>query len=465
LTYEIQLGNSESKLLGCNNPDLINSISHKCSFSVQGAYFSKLYKEGKWDGRKRLFSSATHKFPTGLLGIVVKEIRNIGEGVNLIDTRVVPRKKFNMKFGFKHKLRPYQLDAVQESITSQRGIIRVGTGGGKTIISAKIIHEIGVKTLICVNTKEALYDTVNVMTECFPDTIVGVWGDGKKKLGEFITVSTMTSVAAAFKKKNMIFYDENYGCLFVDEVHHVGSATWFMATMKMDSFYKFGMTGTAFRTDGSTLFLRASSGKIISDVSTRWLIDKGFLVEPDIQFIETKLKNFDFPMPYEDVYTGGIIRNKNRNKAVISLVKKHMDQSKLIVFEKLEHGDSLFKAVKKIDPNAVLINGQTKKRDELKQKFSDGKIKTAVVSRIYNESADLPILEIVINAAGGKSGIQVLQRIGRSVRTNKGKQKSIIYDFYDSFNYKLEQHSEQRMSWIKKEKFKLKEVETIDNVI
>ncbi len=470
----LEIENSFSTITGCNDTELIGRISHECSFFVQGAFFSDLYnkwytdpitdeRRRVWDGRKRLFSTATMKFPTGLASKVIKTAKENGYKVKIKDFRIKPKKKFRLDFKYPHKLRVYQKEVVKNSVECQRGILKVATGGGKTLIALKIAHELGVKTLICVNTKEVLYDIYDTAKLCFPDEEIGIWGDGKKKLGKFITVATMSSVATKFKKKDSMFEDEDYKAILVDEVHHVGSTTWYLAVTKINAFYKYGLTGTAFRGDGSSIYLAAATGKKLADISARWLIDRGYLVEPTIYFLHPRLDDFDNPMPYIDVYKGGIVRNENRNNMIAGLVKKHLEKSKLVIFERLEHGDILYEKIKKIDPNCVIITGKTKDRLKLKKDFVDGKIKTAIVSRIYNEGADLPRLEVLINGAGGRSGIQVLQRIGRAVRTSEetGKTKAIIYDFYDGFNYKLEQHSIKRRSWVKREKFKIREVDEV----
>lgn len=463
---DIVVDNSYSQLVDCIDPKIINKLSDACSFFKTGANFTPSYEKGDWDGRTRLFDCRAHTFPTGLCSRVIKVAEAQGYSVDINDTRVAPRRKYDVKWGYPYKLRPYQVSAVEDSQVNQRGVIKIATGGGKTVCAMRIAYELGVKCLFIVNTKEALYDTVKCFKECFPDLEPGIYGDQKKKLGDFMTIATMGSVSSRFTKGDKLFEEENYKLLFIDEVHHAGADTWFKATMELGSYYKFGLTGTAFREDGGTLFLMCVSGKKICNVSTRFLIDNGFLAEPTIYFIDVKVRNMDFPMPYEDVYRRGIIYNTIRNKMVAALVKKHKGQSMLIIFEKLEHGDILFKLIKQIDKDAVLISGVTKGRKQLKEDITAGKIRTVIASRIYNESADIPILEVVINAAGGKSGVQVLQRIGRILRLNQATKKTTatVYDFYDEFNYKLEQHSQKRLSWVKKEQFKIKEVKAVADV-
>jgi superfamily II DNA or RNA helicase len=124
---------------------------------------------------------------------------------------------------------------------------------------------------------------------------------------------------------------------------------------------------------------------------------------------------------------------------------------KLITVESVEHGEMLLAEAKKIDKDAVFVHGKSKNRDEIKDMFVAGKLRTVIATRIYNESADIPILKIVVNAAGGKSGNAVLQRLGRQLRLHATKDGSRLYDFRDLFNYKMEQHSMERIKWLKKE--------------
>lgn len=453
----IEMGNSHSRLVNCNDGALVSEVSHKCSFLVQGAWFSDAYRSKRWDGRKRLFNDRNQRFPTGLVGIVFGVAQEQGYTVQLNDIRIKPKPSFDVKFSPPFPLRDYQMDAVKKSEKAQRGVLKMATGSGKTLTALALIDRLRVKALFIVNTKEALYDTYDMAQKCFPDEGIGIYGDGKKIFGRFITVATMSSIAARVRKKDPVFEEENYQCLVVDEIHHSGSQTWYDIIMRIDSYYKYGLTGTAFRADGSTLFLRATSGRRIVDIPARKLIDAGFLVEPEVVFLDVPFAGFDYPMPYTDIYEGGIIRNESRNREAVRIVKNNPGKSKLVIFERLVHGDILYAMIKKVDPGAVLITGKTKDRKKLKEMFTNGLIKTVVASRIYNESADMPILEIVVNLAGGKSGLQVLQRIGRSLRLNPGKARARIFDFSDSFNYKLEQHAARRMSWVKKERFILKE--------
>ena len=451
-----------SKILDNLRPTEVKELSDKLSFAIPGARFSEAFIKGRWDGRKRLFSSTTYQFPTGLCEDVRKILKNYKIKFEF-DFRKPQIKQFDVDFEFPHPLRDYQIEASECLIGAVRGIMVMGTGGGKTLTALKVIQHYGVRSLFLVNTKEALYDTIRAAESCFPKEKIGILGDGKSKEGGLVTIST---VASMYRKVCLgDIPTDTFDLIFLDEVHHVGSDSWMKVVKYFNAVYKYGMTGTAFRTDGSSMLLRAMTGPVCFNMPSIELQNKGHLAKSKIYFIDCDKPDYlDRPLEYRELYDEGIVNNEFRNKLVVELVRKYMGKSMLIVFEKLEHGDILFEMIKKIDKNAVLIEGKTKKREDLKLKFESGELKTVVASRIYNESADIPILEVVINASGGKSGISVLQRIGRALRNFDGKTKALIFDFFDSFNLQLENHSKERLKWIKKEKHDFKIIKSIKEV-
>lgn len=445
----VRIENSYATLLDTIDNDKCFQEVHKAtSYMIKSAQYTPAYQNKTWDGRRKLFDVAAHKFPVGLVFSVIKILRNHYETVSVQDVRVRPSKRFDLSFMI-YTLRDYQNNSVAKAIKAQRGVLVCPTGSGKTVIAMKIAHELGVKTLFIVNTKEALYDTVKTAEECFGIDIIGQYGDRKKNFGSFMTVATM-SLLVANKKDS--FKEQGFQCLFIDEVHHVGADTWFTLSLKVDAYFKYGLTGTPFRGDGSSIMLQAVTGRIIVKIKTKFLQDKGFLSKSKIYFIEVEEPmSLDRPLRYTEIYEAGIMRNDYRNEIIKTICEREVGKSILIAVEKIEHGNRLLPLIKKVDKDTVFISGKSTKRKELKQQFEKGQIKTVIASRIYNESVDIPILDVVINASGGKAGTAVIQRVGRALRPKSKDDIAIIYDFYDMFNYKMELHSMERIKWLKKE--------------
>ena len=72
-----------------------------------------------------------------------------------------------------------------------------------------------------------------------------------------------------------------------------------------------------------------------------------------------------------------------------------------------------------------------------------------------DEGVDIVSINALIMAAGGKSQITTLQRIGRGLRHKKGENTLLVLDFLDKTNSYLEYHSKRRMKICKDEGFKI----------
>jgi len=458
--YKIKFDSSYAVVTPTLSDELLEVIKKECSFFKQGSQYTKAFQDGKWDGRVNLFTKE-QSFPTGLLSLVVKHLPK----AKIEDLRLKPLNQIATKWTFEHDLRYYQEEAVEKAITSQRGILHLATGAGKTIVALNIAHRLGLKTLFIVNTKEALIDTVNAAKKCFTEEIIGEYSGSKKIVGDFITIATMGTITYSkkgpYKSKMFInrekLIKENFNLIFVDECHHVGSDSWQKAILAFrNTFYRFGLTGTPFRSDAGDLLLQTVTGRLISSIEAKRLQKEGFLVPATVYLHKiTKPDNLNIPLTYAEVYEFGIIKNEFRNKKIAEIAAEYKDKSTLIVVEKIEHGETLLELLKEVDKDTVFITGQSKNRAELKKKFENKEITTVIATRIYNESADVPVIEVVINAASGKSGVSVIQRIGRALRLHEAKKEAIIHDFIDSFSRKLEEHSLERMKWIKKEGHKI----------
>lgn len=384
----ITVNNSYSQIDSDLPKHLVDELDKRCSFYVQGYQYSDLFKRGIWDGKKHLFNTKTYAFQTGLVSLIVSVINNFGGETSFRDMRVKPVKKYNIEFsGF--ELRDYQIDAVAEAIKCGRGVLNMSTGSGKTAVMSKIVQEIGVKTLILVNTKEALFDTLRTLERCFDKEYYTCYND-KKQVNKFITVTTMSMAISEMKSKKVdSLLSHKFDCLVLDESHHSAAKSWQSVALKIAAYHIFGFTGTNFRGDGADLLLQGVSGRAIYKLGAKELQKQGYLSQADIFFV-----NILFPeiranySDYWELYRIGIITNDYRNGIIQKIVKKHIGKSILVVIEKIEHGEIILELLKEIDPDAVFVHGKTKDRDILKNKFESGEIRTIIAS--------LPSWELVL---------------------------------------------------------------------
>jgi superfamily II DNA or RNA helicase len=84
-------------------------------------------------------------------------------------------------------------------------------------------------------------------------------------------------------------------------------------------------------------------------------------------------------------------------------------------------------------------------RAEVYDDVRAGRTKTVVATTIADLGLDLPILRTLVLAAGGKSSVRHLQRIGRVARPYPGKPSALVVDFDDGHVHKwFREHTAQR---------------------
>ncbi len=67
-----------------------------------------------------------------------------------------------------------------------------------------------------------------------------------------------------------------------------------------------------------------------------------------------------------------------------------------------------------------------------------------IATSIFDEGIDIPHLETLIIAGGGKSAIKTTQRIGRVLRKFPGKSKAMVHDFADDCRWLKDHYKERR---------------------
>jgi len=446
---QITMGNCYSKILGCNSgeEDIVDKV---CSYRPEGYYFMGKYKTGEWDGRIRLYRWNT--FPTGLLGLVTKELRKNVIKYILYDARKKPKKLINIKL--KRKLRDYQRKVREQAIDRERGVLWIPTGAGKTLLATGIIAQLGVKTLYIVHTKDLMYQTQKMLSEDL-GVKIGILGDGKVEI-ENVTVGMIQTLYSQSKKYKEYF--SSIGCLIFDEAHHSQARSWQRVALKIPAFYRYAMSGSPYRGIEKDILLRAITGKIIVQITSSELIEKGYLVSPVIKMIEVDSDTFEGD-EYREVYRKGIMENEKRNLLITSyaLDRAYMRRMKVLVLvTRIEHGKLLEKSIK----GSKFIHGKkdSKERTDALEDFRKGKIKVLIGSTILDEGIDVCSINTIILAGGGLSDLKTIQRIGRCLRPFKGKKEAYVIDFYDRGNKILRGHSRHRLALYRSEPaFKLVE--------
>jgi superfamily II DNA or RNA helicase len=344
-------------------------------------------------------------------------------------------------------LRQDQLDLIRKAITQARGVIQAPTGSGKTALAAGLIKCYPkAKTLFLCHTKTLIDQTAKMFRD--QGLLVSTVVEGKADLSGNVVVATHQS----FKKVKVKGLDTLFQIVIVDEAHHVSSlkVTYAEILSKLLCPIRIGLTATVPTAEESVLAMESFLGPVIGKFSVEDGVDLGILAMPRIQLMRVP-KSIDIVdlRKYSDIYDTCIVRNESRNRIITRTTRGLVNKEKsvLILVTKIEHGTLLMDSLAESGIASLFVRGSTERemRVQIQEAFQQKRVNCVIATATWREGVNVPSLDCVINAAGGKSEIFTLQSIGRGLRTTNSKQEVLIVDFLDPYKY-LSEHAIQRIS-------------------
>lgn len=448
-------------------PFLAADMDDILSYWVKGFQWMESYKRKKWDGKKHLYRAKDDTFPAGLVPYVKAHFEERDFRVNVDDRRVRPATTHELQDGVDTgpELRESQGEALDAAIRHTRGTFSAATGWGKTNLMSAIIKEDQVPALCLFHRNELAQGTM----QRFRDTIKfphaqdpfgfiggGTWNPGLITCASFPTLVAML----ASDKKGTMEWLAQFPALHVDECHHVPAKTLqHLLDATRGAFYRYGYSATPDKGEKSTrLELEAWIGPVIYEYGVNRAIQAGILTPPMIYMI-----NPDYPdLPdhdreghyigtFNDEYKAGIAEYKPRNH----LIAKHIEEAAkhglptLALVQHLEQGRQLQRFV---EAEARFIHGShtTDERRAALDDLAAGRLPVLIASSIFDEGVDVPAIGALSVAGGYKAEHKTLQRVGRGLRASPGKEKVLVFDYWDGHAEHLEAHSRSRLRTYRK---------------
>jgi len=443
--------------------ELMVEISDLLSFEQPGAehVMRRMPRWSVWDGKTRLLKHKgdTGYFPAGLTSKVIEFLDSKGLTYSLQDGRLAPPigNRFEMLADIAP--RPYQLEAVESTKTQSRGVIIIGTGGGKTFCSLLILLEKSVPTLFVTPDVGLKNQTLEVYRRFLGNLVSGDI--------DSLSPVVVSNIQAIAKKPASLF--QRFKMLIVDEFHHSAAKSYLTINTALENAYwRYGLTGTNVRTDGRDMQMHGVLSSILYKKTTSDLIEDGWLVPAEITFFRKELTGFS-RMNYREAYNE-ITAHVELNNFIADLAKQKSEcenKQTLILVRRKEHGSIIQNLMFN---GTVYLTGDDdfEYREEMKKKFLNREIKCLIATEIFGEGQDIPSIDCLINARFNQSEIQTKQGVGRALRlasgaanyeesVRLGKSKAEIYDFLPIGQKHLAGHAADRIKQYKSEsKFKIK---------
>ena len=427
----INLYNTEAQVASAK-PREARWLYEYLSFPDVQARFRRLPRWKRGDGLVHMMSDTTQTFPAGFIGAVRKQAEKDGVKVEIVDKRGVARDMDPKPL--LDWLRDYQLEAIREAMTFERGIFHHVTAAGKTEVMVGVAELYPINWLILVHSKDLVMQIIDRFSRRTGEEC-GVIMEGKKVIRR-ITVATFQSVLAGVHRKDKQIINlltRNARGLMVDEAHKVPAATFYRIVMATQAYYRYGFSGTPFqRGDKKSIYLWGAIGPVIHRIPAERLIAAGVLAKPKIRCVT--LRQVITGKNWAEAYRIGITESAPRNRLLVQIAKKATKPALLFVKE-VKHGKALEKALRAAGEKVEFVWGDahTKVRQAAVRRLVHGDTDVLICSVIFQEGIDIPELQSVIIGSGGKSVIMALQDVGRGMRrTNRqGKITKEEFEVWD----------------------------------
>jgi superfamily II DNA or RNA helicase len=474
-----------------NAPD--STLESCLSFAHPNPWYSKAYREKRWDGKVRLFERSSNRFPAGLVQRVVEHLTDLEREVfvsGFDDKTPLDLSALERDWLPGIELWDHQWDAVNALLAHKRGVVKSPTGSGKTediFTAASFLWETKQwRSLIVVPKKGLMRQTYERACAYFDDWItVGMAGDGERIEGNIVvaTGQTMQKWKTTRTKKGMVAADpwlrelvKTFEVLFLDECHRASSDMWYDIAMNSGAQRRYGFSGTPIKdSEIDDMKLIGATGPIVYDVAATGLIEAGLAAKPKILMVMSNavsgsditedvldeverekertakkqkktLRKKPEPNKYRIAYRLGIMCNESHNAAVVRAAQWMIDHGRktLLLCRYKEHFDILATLLEESGTNFVGVWGATDNsdRDHAKEALGNGTVKLVLATGIWDEGEDIPGVDGLVLAEGVKANTNSRQRIGRGMR---GDTEDVwVIDFVPTCHDTLREHAAKR---------------------
>lgn len=428
-----------------------------------------------WDGFVHLAKfprQGPGRVPTGLLELVLWVGERYGYPMIVDDNRVRPDERVPNHYSPVVD-RDYQIEAAAAAVKAGRGVLDMPPRAGKTRTMAEVHRQVPEPMLWVAPKKNIVKQTVRALTELFGKHYACELVGAKRAMEHVhmnvvvCTPNTAVSLPDEFLASR--------GALTIDEFHHAAAKTYHRLVGRCDHiFYRWGMTGTHFRSGNDALAMHAVLSRTVYKVTTTELRRRGYLVPTDVVYLPVDGPRAKGGSSYQ---TGagryGISRHEHRNNLVAwaAQVLHLFGKKVLILVATKEQGRTIEEALREVVGTPA---GRVYKRVEFVSTDRPARICQEVIeafahsdevqiligTSMVGEGTDLPPADALVYAPGRKAEVELAQAAFRVATAFEGKRGAILVDFADRHHPKLLEHAEERLSVFYREPtFKLEVLE------
>ena len=346
----------------------------------------------------------------------------------------------------------YQLNAVENLINEKHANVSIPTGCGKSLILLMLCQQMGLDVVVVTPSRSIFNELLTTFQYHLGKKYVGGYGDGKKDIKKKITIAIGKSLTMLKPDSEAYYFFQKKQILAVDESHTFAADQLekICHGVLKDIPYRFFVSATQTRNDGTEKLLQSIIGKTVIEFSIKKAIEDKYLCPLNFKVLKTfspSTANKKDPLECKRTH---FLYNDNIAQLAAKIANagaKIKNQSTLILVEELRQISILLKYLQV--PFGYVHSGSKKEaeywnlekvklQDEV-DKFNKGEVKVLIGTRAIATGTNLYPTHNTINWVGGSSEIITKQgAMGRSTRKleiskyadlHPPKKESVIYDF------------------------------------
>lgn len=332
--------------------------------------------------------------------------------------------------------RPYQEPAIAAMYQADEGLLVAPAGSGKTVMGLSMIPLYGQPALWLTHTRALALQALDRIETFLPglkEDDVGLLGDGKWKVGKWLTVGLVPTLVR--RPQELHYMRNDFGLVILDEAHHCPASTFLKVISSLNPYYLYGLTATPYRRDRLEELMFQTIGPEIIRIDTADIEEAGGIVMPKVLYRTVKSK------PYRDndiqtILRDLIVPNESRNGMIAGDVLREAIAGNycIVVTDRKAHAEILYDLISTgWEKTGIATGNYTKKYVKEQADLLNSKKITVLICTfaLLGEGFDVPFLNRAFVTMPFRAEGRIEQLIGRIQRSASGKKDALVYDYVD----------------------------------
>lgn len=339
------------------------------------------------------------------------------------------------------KLRPYQKEALERMISRVQGHVVLPCGAGKTVIGSCAIIASRQPSIVLVHTEDLFKQWVDVFRNMHGKKVRQV--DSSSLAGfkwkplkpQEVAVCMIQTLHANRHSRSPLV--ASAGAVLVDECHHAPAYSFRALFKEISARYRWGLTATPERSDGWSGLIPMFIGPVLYSKKMQDIVDAGYLMQPEILALSTGV----VPPPSRSIRTSAtkavnwVSDDEGRKSLLLRIATFAASSGRIVLmlFPRVSLAVEISKRLRSAGVSSKAVTGKASKGERALalDQVREGRVSVLCATQLADEGLDLPVVDFLINASGGRASGRSIQRIGRVMRVSPEKPKPIVVEVVD----------------------------------